>query len=242
MRGKLWCLRLTLLLIVSAVVLSPLAVRGASVASQPVGWNHDPSTLLLPSSPTYPAVLAYRDFRMFMAERSFEKAELLLDFANQDAAAIGTLARRQDFVSSASHASAYQETFDRCVGWLVIADERGNDMSYLLARVKNDHLAQQVALAHAIAAMPDWSKEGVLAARRHAAEVLVETIRLVEGFEAAQSYISSVGSMLPELELPSLTPEESPPTIVVVAPQTTAPETTETPVVPEETVAAPSIV
>lgn len=165
MRGKLWCLRLILLILVSAVVFSPLAVRGASLASQPVGWNHDPSTLLLPSAPTYPAVVAYRDIRMRMTERSFEKADLLLSFANQDAAAISTMARRQDFVTSANHASIYQQTFDRCVGWLVIADERGNDVSYLLSTVKNDHIAQQVALGQTLTIMPDWSQQSIQSAR-----------------------------------------------------------------------------
>ena len=229
MRGRLWCLRLVLLVLVSAVVFSPLAVRGASISSQPVGWNHDPSALLLPSAPTYPMVLAYRDIRMRMAERSFEKAELFLTFANQDAAAISTMARRQDFVSSANHASAYQQTFDRCVGWLVIANERGNDVSYLLARVMNDHIAQQVALGTALATMPDWSQSAIQAARNHAVEVVVEAIRLVEGVEAAQSYVHSIGSMLPELELPDVTVDGAMPSDVVTTPQAGAPAQVEGP-------------
>lgn len=241
MRGKLWCLRLILLILVSAVVFSPLAVRGASLASQPVGWNHDPSTLLLPSAPTYPAVVAYRDIRMRMTERSFEKADLLLSFANQDAAAISTMARRQDFVTSANHASIYQQTFDRCVGWLVIADERGNDVSYLLSTVKNDHIAQQVALGQTLTIMPDWSQQSIQSARRHAAEVLTEAIRIVEGIEAAQSYVRSLGSMLPELELPEVTLEGAAPSVVVVAPQVSAPAQVDSAETTEET-SAPTVI
>jgi len=224
MKGRLWCLRLTLLLVVSALVFSPLAVRGASLSSQPVGWNHDPSTLLLPSSPTYPAVVVYRDMRMSMASRSFEKSELLLDFANQDAAAIGMMAQRQDFVSSASHSSVYQQTFDRCVGWLVIADDRGNDVSYLLSRVKNDHLAQQVAIDRALSAMPEWSHESLEASRSHAVMVLLEAIRLLEGNEAAESYAAGLASMLPELELPEASPTKPAPSVIVVPPVATLPE------------------
>lgn len=224
MKGRLWCLRLTLLLVVSALVFSPLAVRGASLSSQPVGWNHDPSSFLLPSSPTYPAVIVYRDVRMSVASRSFEKSELLLDFANQDAAAINMMAQRQDFVSSASHSSVYQQTFDRCVGWLVIADDRGNDVSYLLSRVKNDHLAQQVAIGRALTAMPEWSHESLEAARSHAVMVLLEAIRLLEGNEAAESYAAGLSSMLPELELPQASPTKPAPSVIVVSPVSTPAE------------------
>ena len=242
MRGKLWCLRVTLLLIVSALVFSPLAVRGASLASQPVGWNHDPSTLLLPSSPTYPAVVAYRDVRMSMTDRSFEKSELLLDFANQDAAAINAMAQRQDFVSSASHSSVYRQTFDRCVGWLVIADDRGNDVSYLLNQVKNDHVAQQIAIGRALVAMPEWSRESLEAARSHAVVVLLEAIRLLEGGEAAASYADSLASMLPDLELPQAVPTKQTPSIVVVSPASTTPEASQEPSVEGTGVpAAPTI-
>lgn len=224
MKGRLWCLRLTLLLVVSALVFSPLAVRGASLASQPVGWNHDPSSLLLPSSPSYPAVVVYRDVRMSVASRSFEKSELLLDFANQDAAAINIMAQRQDFVSSASHSTVYQQTFDRCVGWLVIADDRGNDVSYLLSRVKNDHLAQQVAMGRALTAMPEWSHESLEAARSHAVMVLLEAIRLLEGNEAAESYAAGLASMMPELELPQASPTKPAPSVIVVSPVATPAE------------------
>jgi len=178
----------------------------------------------LPSSPTYPAVVVYRDMRMSMASRSFEKSELLLDFANQDAAAIGMMAQRQDFVSSASHSSVYQQTFDRCVGWLVIADDRGNDVSYLLSRVKNDHLAQQVAIDRALSAMPEWSHESLEASRSHAVMVLLEAIRLLEGNEAAESYAAGLASMLPELELPEASPTKPAPSVIVVPPVATLPE------------------
>jgi hypothetical protein len=155
---------------------------------------------------------------MSVASRSFEKSELLLDFANQDAAAINIMAQRQDFVSSASHSTVYQQTFDRCVGWLVIADDRGNDVSYLLSRVKNDHLAQQVAMGRALTAMPEWSHESLEAARSHAVMVLLEAIRLLEGNEAAESYAAGLASMMPELELPQASPTKPAPSVIVVSP------------------------
>jgi hypothetical protein len=220
-RGRLWCIRLLLLVVVSAVVFSPLAVRGAGLASQPIGWNHDPATLMLPSSPTYPAVLVYRDVRLSFADRSFEKSELLLGFANQDAAAICTMAQRQDFVSSANHAATYQQTFDRCVGWLVIAKERGNDVSYLLSRVKNDAYAQQAALGQAIALMPDWSREGIDATRAHVTEVLLEAVQLLEGTEAAQSFVANMALLIPELAIPEVTTAAPSPSLVVVHPAST---------------------
>jgi hypothetical protein len=220
MSGRLWCVRLLLLMVVSALVFSPLVVRGSSTSARPIGWNHDPSSLMLPSSPAYPAVTIYRDARLFIAERSFEKSELLLGFANQDAAAIAMMAQRQDFVSSASHSSAYQETFDRCVGWLVIASERNNDVSYLLARVKNDHLVQQSALSQAVQLMPEWSSEALKGARDHAAVVLLEAVGLLEGSAAAESYASSIALVYPEVSRPSLQLSSAPPqpSVVVIPP------------------------
>ena len=216
MSGRLWCVRLLLLMVVSALVFSPLVVRGSSTSARPIGWNHDPSSLMLPSSPVYPAVTAYRDARLFIAERSFEKSELLLGFANQDAAAIAMMTQRQDFVSSARHSSAYQKTFDRCVGWLVIASERNNDVSYLLARVKNDHLVQQSALSQAVELMPEWSSEALTGARDHAAVVLLEAIELLEGSAAAESYASAVALLYPEVSRPNPRLSSAPPPSVVV--------------------------
>jgi len=242
-RGRLWCLRLMLLLVVSALVFSPLAVRGATFSTQPVGWDHDPSALMLPSSPVYPGVVAYRDVRMWLAERSYEKSELLLGFANQDAAAINTMARRQDFVTSASHTSSYQQTFDRCVGWLVISSERGNDMSYLLARVKNDHLAQQSALEQAMALMPEWSRDSLDAARAHVAEVLLEAVEVLEGDDAARSYAADMASMHLDLPLPQSSVPAPAPSILVVPPQAPTVEESVQPNIEEEPApSAPSII
>jgi hypothetical protein len=221
MSGRLWCVRLLLLMVVSALVFSPLAVRGSSATARPIGWNHDPSSLTLPSSPVYPAVTVYRDARLFIAERSFEKSELLLSFANQDAAAIAMMAQRQDFVSSASHSSAYQETFDRCIGWLVIASERGNDVSYLLACVKNDHLVQQSALSQAVELMPEWSSEALKAARNHVAEVLLEAVELLEGGAGAESYAASIALVYPDVSRPTMQlagVPPPPPSVVVISP------------------------
>ncbi len=218
MKARLWCARLMLLALVSVLVFSPLVVRGASATPNPVGWNHDPSSLMLPSSPVYPAVEAYRDVRVEIADRSFEKAEVLLGFANQDAAAIAVMAQRQDFIVSASHASTYRDTFDRCVGWLVIASERGNDVSYLLARVKNDHLAQQAALQQAAAQMPEWSCTSIEDARTHVADVLLQAIARLEGDEALEAYASGIRLTHPELPLPELQQQVPAPAVVVIPP------------------------
>ncbi len=221
MGGALWSIRLLLLVVVSGIVLSPLAVSGAAPSSQPVGWNHDPSVLTLPSSPMYPAVIVYRDIRMDLADRSFEKAELLLGFANEDAAAISTMARRQEYVTAASHCSTYRDTFDRSVGWLLVASERGNNVSYLLSRVKNDHMAQQSVLDEAAELLPEWSNVGIASTRVQVVAILLDAIQTLEGQEAARSYALALETMYPELS--NLLQEahygdqavDAPPTVVV---------------------------
>ncbi len=202
MRGRLWCVRLLLLIIVSGIVLSPLAVSGAAPSSQPVGWNHSPSSFALPSSPAYPAVVAYRDMRMSLASRSFEKAELLLQFSNQDAAAINTMIRRQEYVTARGHFITYQHTFDRCIAWLLTSSDMGNNVSYLLSRVKSDHLAQQSALAEAVEMLPDWALEGVGETRTHVAQEILHAIEILEGGDAAASYARLIVSAYPELAVP----------------------------------------
>ncbi len=199
MKGRLWCIRIALLMFVGCIVLSPLAVSGAASYSQPVGWNHDPSALMLPSSPVYPVVITYREVRMSLADHSYEKAELLLEFSNQDAAAIVAMARRQEYVVATGHCSTYQHTFDRCIGWLMLASDRGNNVSHLLSRVKNDHLAQQGALSQAAQQLPEWSDDGVEMARIHVAEVLLLAIQVLEGDESAAAYARAIEVVCPEL-------------------------------------------
>ncbi len=115
MRGGLWLARLLLLCAASFVVFSPLVVRGEATVPQADRWQYDVSGLMLPSSPVYPAVSAYREARMGLTEGSPHKAELSLMFANEDAAAIGALVRRQEYVDAVNHSGTFQEDFDRCV-------------------------------------------------------------------------------------------------------------------------------
>ncbi len=199
MRVRLWLVRFGLLIVVSGIVLSPLAVRGATPSSQPVGWNHTPSVLNLPSSATYPAIVAYREFRMSFADKSYEKAELLLKYSNQDAAAIAMMSRRQEYVQAAAHFPTYQHTFDRCVAWLLLAEDRGNNVSHLLSRVKNDHLAQHSALAEAVDLLPEWALEGVVATRSHVATEMLHAVQILEGDDAATSYAQLLVSAYPDL-------------------------------------------
>jgi len=199
LRGALWSIRLLLLVVVSGIVLSPLAVSGAASSPQPVGWNHDPSALTLPSSPIYPGVIVYRDIRMSLADHSFERAELLLGFSNDDAAAISTMARRQEYVVAAAHGSAYLDTFSRSVAWLLVASERGNNVSYLLSRLKNDHMAQQSALGEAAELLPEWSSVGLASIRVQAVAILLDATQTLEDGDAARSYKRALVAMHPEL-------------------------------------------
>ena len=89
MKGVLWLIRIILLIGVSLLVFSPLAVHGEAQAPQPVRFDYDVSELMLPSSPVYPIVTTYREARMSFAERSPGKAAVALTYANEDAAAIG---------------------------------------------------------------------------------------------------------------------------------------------------------
>ncbi|MBE9505684.1 MAG: hypothetical protein IMY84_02630 [Chloroflexi bacterium] len=224
MRGGLWLVRLFLLCAASFVVFSPLVVRGEAALPGPTRWQYDASGLMLPSSSVYPAVSAYRQVRMELTEGNPNKAELSLMFANEDAAAIGALVRRQEYVDAVNHGGTFQEDFDRCVGWILIARERGTDVSSLLARLKNDHLGQQVVLGEAVTQLPEWAFEGLTSTREHVAEVLVEAIGMLEGWESAEAYLRMLsnvdadlgsrvtveGPVEAEAETPPLPPAASP--------------------------------
>lgn len=198
MKGGLWLVRLLLIFVVGVVVLSPLAVHGEASTPQPMRLDYDSSGLLLPSSPVYPAVSAYRDMRMSFAEQNSEKSDLSLEFANEDAVSISALVQKQDYVTATKHCATYQNNFDRSVGWLVIAAERGSDVSLLLGKLKNDHLSQQWILGEAAQMLPEWSGDGIDVARRHAATVLTQALASLEGAEAVAEYLSALAAMSPE--------------------------------------------
>ena len=195
MRGGLWLVRLSLLCAASLLVFSPLVVRGEAALPQPARWQYDVSGLMLPSSPVYPAVSAYRQARMELTEGSPDKARLSITYANEDAAAIGALVRRQEYVDAINHSSTFQQDFDRCVGWIIIARERGSDVSSLLARLKNDHLGQQVVLGEAVSQLPEWAFEGLASTREHVAQVLLEAVGVLEGWESADEYLRILSSI-----------------------------------------------
>lgn len=225
MRGGLWLARLLLLCAASFVVFSPLVVRGEAAVPQPSRWQYDVSGLMLPSSPVYPAVSTYRQVRMELTEGNPDKAELSLMFANKDAAAIGALVRRQEYVDAVNHSGTFQEDFDRCVGWLIMARERGSDVSSLLARLKNDHLGQQVVLGEAVSQLPEWAFQGLTSTREHVAQVLLEAVGMLEGWESAEEYLRMLSSIDADLGSRMIVrgtvveESETPPAPVTVSPE-----------------------
>ncbi|MBN1855800.1 MAG: hypothetical protein JW846_02470 [Dehalococcoidia bacterium] len=195
MKGGLWFVRLLLLVGVSAVVLSPLVVHGEDAAPQPFEWRYDASELMLPSSPLYPAVAVARDARMSFAERSIDKAELSLSYANQDAADIVALVQREYFLEAVNHSGTFKLDFERCLDWLALANERGSDVSLLLEHVKNDHLGQQVALSEAFDQLPKWAMEGAALTRQQVTDELLNTIQTLQGREFADEYVRLLNSV-----------------------------------------------
>ena len=195
MKGGLWLIRILLLVGVSAVVLSPLVVYGEDAAPKPFEWRYDTSELMLPSSPLYPAVTVTRDARMSFAERSLDKAELSLSYANQDAADIVALVERQYFMEAVNHSGTFKKDFGRCLGWLSAANERGSDVSLLLEHVKNDHLGQQAALSQAVGALPGWALDGIAQTRQQVTDDLLTTIQALQGQEFAEEYVRLLNSV-----------------------------------------------
>ncbi len=212
MKRRLCWVRVLALVFVGVVFLSPLSVRGALASTLPGEWDHSPSTLTLPSAPTYPAVMAYRDIRMSLAERSYEKAEVLLGFANDDAYDINTMAGREEYTHATSHCSSYRQNFDECIFWLVHAGERSN-VTNLVARVKTEHVSQQFALAMAQESLPTGSAETVLSTRLHAAGMLVQALQVLEGDQAAVAYAEWIVAAHPELDdiMPDIANDPPPP-------------------------------
>jgi len=198
-KGGLWLIRILLLAGVSLLVFSPLAVHGQADPPSPIRFDYDVSELMLPSSPVYPVVTTYREARMSFAERSSDKASVALVFANQDAAAIGQMVVRDEFVPAINHCNVFRQNFELCVGWMVIAKERGTDISAPLSRMKNDHLGQQAVLQEATAGMPEWAIEGMDTTRAHVAALLLEGIREIEGARASSLYASTLEATYPGL-------------------------------------------
>jgi len=199
LKTKLCWVRILALIFVAALFLTPLSVGGVLASTLPSAWDHDLSILALPSSPMYPAVTAFRDFRMSLADSSYEKAEVLLGFANDDSDAIRTMAERGEHAHATGHCRSYQEIFDECVFWLLHAGERGN-VGQLLDLVKTGHTSQQTSLADAAHLLPEESRDTLLSTRLHTAGMLVQAIRVLEGDKVAAVYAQEILAVHPELE------------------------------------------
>ncbi len=209
MKGGLWLIRALLIFVVGIVVLSPLVVHGEASAPDPIRVDHDTSDILLPSSPVYPLVTVYRDMRVSFADLDGEKSGLFLDFANRDASAISQMVQRQEYVAATKHCAIYQDSFDRAVGWMVIAAQHGSDVTSLLSRVKNDHLSQQWILGNATPMAPEWSGDAIDVARRHVAAVFAEALATLEGEADVAEYIAVLAAMSPEPDFFSSPPDRT---------------------------------
>ena len=201
MRRGLWLIRLLLLVTVSAVVFSPLVVHGEASTPRPLNLEYEVSALALPSSPTYPAVTAYREVRLSLSEGHCEKARAALSFANDDTAAIIEMVKLERYTEAARHASVFRENFDLSVGWTVIAGQNGTNVSSLLSQLKTDHVGQQAILAQASAALPLWAKDTLESSRQHAATVLLEAVGLLQGQQEAEAYRYTMAEACPDLVL-----------------------------------------
>ncbi|MFW6055745.1 MAG: PKD domain-containing protein [Chloroflexota bacterium] len=203
MQRGLWLIRLLLLVAVSAVVFSPLVVHGEAATPRPLDFDleYDASALALPSSPTYPAVTAYREVRLSLSDGQCEKARASLSFANDDAAAIMEMVKREQYIEAVQHSSVFRESFDLSVGWTVIAGQNRTNVSSLLGQLKNDHARQQVILAQASAGLPLWANDTLESSRQHAATVLLEAVGLLQGHEEAEAYRRTLAEVCPDLDL-----------------------------------------
>ncbi len=197
----LWLIRLLLLVAVSAVVFSPLVVHGEASSPRPLDLEYDVSALALPSSPTYHAVTAYREVRLSLSDGQCDKARASLSFANDDAAAILEMVKREQYTEAVQHSSVFRESFDLSVGWTVIAGQNGTNVSSLLGQMKNDHAGQQAILAQASAGLPLWAKDTLDSSRQHTATVLLEAVGLLQGYEEAETYRRTMTEICPDLDL-----------------------------------------
>ncbi|MFW6103013.1 MAG: PKD domain-containing protein [Chloroflexota bacterium] len=201
MKRGLWLIRLLLLVAVSAVVFSPLVVHGEASTPRPLDLEYDVSALDLPSSPTYPAVTAYREVRLSLSDGQCEKARVSLSFANNDAAAIMEMVKREQYTEAVQHSSVFRENLDLSVGWTVIAGQNGTNVSSLLGQLRNDHMGQQAILAQASAELPSWARDTLESSRQHTATVLLEAVGLFQGYEEAETYRRSLMEACPDLDL-----------------------------------------
>ncbi len=197
MYRRLWYLPAIALLLVVGILLHPLALEVAASSTLPDGWTDDPELLMLPSSPTYPAVIASRDIRLSLADTNTERARLLLRFATDDADAILTMARHEQYTHAAAHCVVYERNFEDSLAWLVSARNQGYHVAAVLSRTKDQHLAQQAALTAAGELVP-WEYRGqILATQIRVAEMLLHTILLIGDEVDAADYVTSLASAHP---------------------------------------------
>jgi len=173
-----------------------LLMLGLIVTVTPIGAEHQESVSIcevddagaLPGSPFYFVKDWERTMRLWLASNKWEKAELSLAYAGQDALAVHALCDREEYILGGKQCGEFWRQFQRTLAWTEAAKHEGRDIAELLVKVKHDHLCQQQVLAATLENVPEWAREGVLIAIENSSSALENFIEAVQGEQEMERF------------------------------------------------------
>ncbi len=177
-------------------VVVALLMLGLIVTVTPIGAEHREAASIcgiddagtLPGSPVYFMKDWERTIRLWLVPSEWEKAELSLAFAGQDALAVHALCDRGEYILGGKQCGEFWRQFRRTLAWTEAAKHEGRDISELLVRIEHDHLCQQQVLAAALENVPEWAREGVLIAIENSSSALEDFIEAIQGEQEMERF------------------------------------------------------
>ncbi|MBE9506316.1 MAG: hypothetical protein IMY84_05810 [Chloroflexi bacterium] len=149
---------------------------------------------LLPSSPFYFAKEIVRGLRCAFTFDWVDKANLRLQYANEDILAVRELCDEGEYVLAAKHCKQYQDNFFNSLAWTVKAGKQGDDVQALMTNLRSAHHGHMVVLVDALYWHQDWSRDAAIDAVTFTSAPFEQVIAWIEGSAEAAMFRAKLES------------------------------------------------
>jgi len=153
---------------------------------------------ILPDSNFYFFKVLGRNLQLWLGD-DLHKADLALQFANEDAAVVNELAQKNKFQLAVQHSEQFQEQLQLAIQYMERAREQNQDIRIMVMQMEQNHLRQQLMLASALEKAPEAAKEGLLNAIENSSKHVGDAIGEMEGEEALNRFEEQLNQQVSNL-------------------------------------------
>jgi len=147
---------------------------------------------LLPASPFYFLKTIGRGLTYAFTFGSFEKANLSLKYANEDALGIRVLCQQGRYVDAAELCHEYKADFFNSLCWVVKVKKDGGDVQALMDSLTASHHGHRLVLGDALRANAGVAPEAVIDAITYTSAPFEYVIRVLSGAAEADEFHSKL--------------------------------------------------